>query len=81
MAVQNIGETLAEDGENRIHLRGRLTARLYGGRVEEGLPGRSWPPPSDPPDNSRNSRRFVKAATDSSCRRWPRATHAHRGFA
>jgi DNA-binding SARP family transcriptional activator len=40
MADQNLGETLAKPGENRIHLCGRLTARLEGERVEEGLPGR-----------------------------------------
>jgi len=40
MADQNLGETLAKPGENRIHLCGRFTARLDGKRVEEGLPGR-----------------------------------------
>src|SRR5687768_8334226 len=40
IATQNLGETLAEYGENRIHLCGRLTVRIAGERVEEALPGR-----------------------------------------
>lgn len=40
MAGQNLGETLAPQNETRIHLCGRLTARVAGRRVEEALPGR-----------------------------------------
>ncbi|MBL8380240.1 MAG: winged helix-turn-helix domain-containing protein [Burkholderiales bacterium] len=40
MHEQNLGETLAQGRETRIHLCGRLTARLGGERVEGALPGR-----------------------------------------
>lgn len=40
MTEQNLGETLAAGEETRIHLCGRLTARIGGRRVEEALPGR-----------------------------------------
>jgi len=40
MAAGNLGETLAVGGETRIHLCGRLTVRLGGVRLEDGLPGR-----------------------------------------
>jgi len=40
MANQDLGETLAEHWETRIHLCGRLTVRIGGHRVEEALPGR-----------------------------------------
>jgi DNA-binding SARP family transcriptional activator len=40
MVVENLGETLAAGGETRIHLCGRLTARLCGVRLEDDLPGR-----------------------------------------
>lgn len=40
MDVENIGETLVDGGEHRIHLCGRLTVRLAGSRLEEALPGR-----------------------------------------
>jgi DNA-binding SARP family transcriptional activator len=36
----NLGETLAEGGEHRIHLCGRLTVRIADTRIEESLPGR-----------------------------------------
>jgi class 3 adenylate cyclase len=38
--VQDLGETLAPQRGTRIQLCGRLTARIEGRRVEEGLPGR-----------------------------------------
>ena len=40
MARENLGETLGETDETRIHLCGRLTARVAGIRLEERLPGR-----------------------------------------
>ncbi len=40
MDSENIGETLVDGGEHRIHLCGRLTVRLAGLRLDQTLPGR-----------------------------------------
>lgn len=43
VVATNLGETLdspAAFGETRIHLCGRMTVRIFGCRLEEGLPGR-----------------------------------------